>query len=400
MEAAPKGHFVVVDMSTDGDGEWKKWQRASFFGADFIWTSLHDFGGTDGIKGDLGHANEIPFAGLAPNPQTTVVGSGYSPEGIDQNPAYYEFVSEANFRSVPVSNITHYMQARAHRRYALTSPEPSLSQAWALLVAGAYSQDLSVRDGTGVPHLPGTDTSQFLPDRYTPGAKLCSTFQAWQLFLNAAAGLDPATVALEPFRYDLVNLGREVLAQLSTPMSNNFSDAFSAPQMDASAVKATGNVYINLLTDLDELVGCDSAFLLGPWLETAKAWGRNNSDCGAQSCVAFYEWNARSQLTTWNPATSNATKVPAGPVDYASKHWNGLIHDYYAARARQVQTQALLDAAAGRALNQTAVDQLEATLAYSWQNANTIYPSKVTGPALAFSKAMLNKYGHYFSACN
>ena len=43
--------FVVIDMSVDGSGEWMKWNDSSFFGAPFIWTTLHDFGGTDGMKG-------------------------------------------------------------------------------------------------------------------------------------------------------------------------------------------------------------------------------------------------------------------------------------------------------------------------------------------------------------
>jgi hypothetical protein len=40
------------------------------------------------------------------------------------------------------------------------------------------------------------------------------------------------------------------------------------------------------------------------------------------SCVKFYEWNSRTQLTTWNP-TAKGQPIPGGPVDYASKHWCG-----------------------------------------------------------------------------
>lgn len=50
--------------------------------------------------------------------------------------------------------------------------------------------------------------------------------------------------------------------------------------------------------DLDRLVGTDSAFLLGPWIQAARAWGDNATDCGAKfaSCGDFYEWNARTQV--------------------------------------------------------------------------------------------------------
>jgi hypothetical protein len=38
----------------------------------------------------------------------------------------------------------------------------------------------------------------------------------------------------------------------------------------------------------------------------------------------------------------------------ASKHWNGLVKDYYSARAQLLMTQALADAKNGRPLNTTA----------------------------------------------
>ena len=84
VAAVPQGKFVVIDMSVDGTGEWQKWNMASFFGAPFIWTTLHDFGGTDGLKGDLARINRIPFDGLLPTANSTVWGTGATPEGIDQ----------------------------------------------------------------------------------------------------------------------------------------------------------------------------------------------------------------------------------------------------------------------------------------------------------------------------
>ena len=69
----------------------------------------------------------------------------------------------------------------------------------------------------------------------------------------------------EPYRYDLVNLGREVLAQISAPASMNFSDALKSGQR----INETAQVYAQVLSDIDELVATDSAFLLGSWLKMA-----------------------------------------------------------------------------------------------------------------------------------
>ena len=173
-------------------------------------------------------------------------------------------------------------------------------------------KDLSVQDGTGVPHLGGAESWSFEKDRHTPTQPLCNIHAAWGNFINLAKDVDSS---LEPFRYDLVNTGREILAQLAGPAGQNFTDAIGAAKMDAAKVQATGEYYAEVLNDVDTLVATDSAFLVGPWIEMAKYFGENSSDCVPSSmtdyptitsCPAFYEWNARVQLTTWNPTGKSA----------------------------------------------------------------------------------------------
>ena len=101
---------------------------------------------------------------------------------------------------------------------------------------------MQVQDGTGIPHFPGGD-SQFASDRHTPQLILCRTYLAWEQMIAAGAYLSSNA----PFRYDLVNLGREVLAQLSTPVSQNFSDATKAKTLNIATLTATGQLYIDLL---------------------------------------------------------------------------------------------------------------------------------------------------------
>lgn len=392
--ALPEGKFVVIDMSRDGSGEWRLWDNSSFFGAQSVWTTLHDFGGTDGMKGELDRINKIPFD---PNAKG-VIGTGFTPEGIDQNPVYYEFMIGANFRTAPVSDIPSHIIQRSHRRYQLTSYNGDVAEAWSLLVKSAYSDDINVQDLTGVPKFPGSDTSHWI-NRAIPTPKLCMTFKAWRKMIEATLNIQPNPLRLEPFRYDLINLGRELLAQISTPMSQNFSDALYASKLDVARLNTTGTAYITLLKDLDELVGTDTAFLLGPWVQAARAWGANATDCGAMECGDFYEWNARCQITTWNPTPQNATQIPNGPVDYAGKHWNGLIGDYYAVRAENYLQQALHDASMGTPLDVVTMHRRLANLAYTWTTATNPYPTTPVGSPLALSQAMYAKYSSYFKTC-
>eukprot|EP00656_Telonema_subtile_P046113 TRINITY_DN5245_c0_g1_i1.p1 TRINITY_DN5245_c0_g1~~TRINITY_DN5245_c0_g1_i1.p1 ORF type:complete len:881 (+),score=212.00 TRINITY_DN5245_c0_g1_i1:28-2643(+) len=400
IDATPTGKFNVIDMSVNGDGEWKKWSNSSFWGANFIWTTLHDFGGTDGLKGWLDRINDIPFG--AQEVGASVWGTGTTPEGIDQNPVYYEFMLQSNFRDKRVSDLPAHIVTRAHKRYGLVQEVDAVRDAWMLLVNSSYAQDLSVQDGTGVPHLGGAEAWAFAADRHTPSSTMCSVYKAWSRLIDAT---DHVSCDLEPFRYDLVNTGREVLAQLAGPAGQNFSDATKAASLDDAALKGTGQLYTQVLLDLDVLVSTDPAFLLGPWIASAKLFAGNNTDCtdtgyaSITSCTAFYEWNARVQLTTWNPTQQGAAKIPGGPIDYASKHWSGLIKDYYAARVTLLQSLALSDAAAGRALDSTAWDRLQAELAYNWTTATNAYTEVPVGDPVAVSKEMRSKYEHFFSSC-
>eukprot|EP00660_Eupelagonema_oceanica_P010645 gene10645-5098_t len=158
-------------MSTDGDGEWKKFNEYAYFGANYIWTTLHDFGGTDAIKGDLSHINEIPYAAMKPERDTNIWGTGFTPEGIDQNPVYYEFMTEQNWRPQRVADIPAHVVDWAHRRYVLKERNADVAAAWSILASSAYTQDLSVQDGTGVPHLPGSEGWSF--SGMTPSKTMC-----------------------------------------------------------------------------------------------------------------------------------------------------------------------------------------------------------------------------------
>ena len=85
----------------------------------------------------------------------SIWGSGFTSEGIDQNPALYDFILGQNWRAAPVDSISDYLVTRAHRRYGLTAEDSDVTKAWTLLQGSMYSQDVSVADFTGVKNLPG-----------------------------------------------------------------------------------------------------------------------------------------------------------------------------------------------------------------------------------------------------
>ena len=418
VTAVPTGKFLMIDMSADGEGQWR-----NFLGAwqtDFIWTSIHTYGGNDGLKGNLSRANRIPFDALDSPVEHRNVGSGFTPEGFDQNPVYYEVIQGAPWRSGPILNMTRWVVERAHRRYGLSSlahKSDSVADAWTLLEQSSYSEDLGVGDDTGVGQFPLVSESSYkrsLPhwnaNLTQPSAGLCKTWAAWGHLIDASSKVG-GLMDTEPFRYDLVNTGREILAQLSTVLSIRFARALDSTPLDNAVLKQTGQAYVDLLMDLDELVATDSAFLLGPWLRDARAWGTVNGsamhDCTGTvvdsvikgDCQRFLEWNAKTQLTTWYP-TAEGKPMPLRDTDYARKHWSPLIRDYYARRAAMLLAQALEDAVANKPLDTAAVLRLRAQLAFEWTTRTDKYPENPAPDFVGVSKAARTKYAAVFASCD
>ncbi len=241
--AAPPGKFILLDMAASG--QWKQWHGT--WGIPYIWTSLPDFGGDLYTHGNLSLINQvrtlsvdhslsfaltheaphdqIPFEAppLSPvpegmertfNPATQAVGVGYTPEGLDQNPAYYELLQEAAFKAAPEPDLTAWLVKRAHRRYGLTEPNADVASAWADLGASGYSNDGPVHDGSGVGKMPAAGFPPwmgFLDNRPKPA--LCLEWRAWGSMISAASAV--AKPLPKTFTYDLVDVGREVLSQLT-----------------------------------------------------------------------------------------------------------------------------------------------------------------------------------------
>jgi hypothetical protein len=209
-------------------------------------------------------------------------------------------------------------------------------------------------------------------------------------------------------------------------MALNFSDACLRKAMNRVELVQSGKYYIDLLEDLDVFLSKSKAFRLAYWIESAIHLAEVDSAGGVQldcfspilfnnsrhdngCCLRFFEWNARCQITTWNPTPSDAAKVPGGPIDYAAKHWSGLVKQYYAERARILFEQALYDQEHQQELNQTEVQRLFAKHAFEWTTSNSFRVSTepvssnsdyLLDQAIIASEKMLHKYSSWFGPCD
>jgi hypothetical protein len=218
-------------------------------------------------------------------------------------------------------------QRNASSSFPFTGQHPlptGTTGAWALLsTAVCQSQAGGWHDDTGV------EWNALSPPPTAHGIDTANVYKAWELLVKS--GVDP--VECDTFNYDVVNVGRELIAQLITTFEHNLTAAVTA--RDKPAAIAVGKELMRAYADLDELLECEYGFLLGVWIRDARTWA--NATDGPAS---YYEWQARSQVSTWWPIAPSERNVSATfeglPIldNYANKHWNGLVRAFYAKRVQ------------------------------------------------------------------
>jgi alpha-N-acetylglucosaminidase len=114
---------------------------------------------------------------------------------------------------------------------------------------------------------------------------------------------------------DLVDVEKRWLAECATAALARARDAYA--DGDLRTLDAHGARYLEVLRDIDTLLGTRPEHCLSRWIDKARANGATEAEAD------YYERNARMQVTVWG-----------GPVlyDYAWKEWSGLVSSFYGHR--------------------------------------------------------------------
>ena len=392
----------MVDESPR-DSIWSKFDNFSFFGAPFIWSVLHNFGGNVGMSGSLQTLNEEPFHARAWN--SSVVGTGAAPEGIDQNPIYYQLLADINYRVTPFPSLESYVKQWTISRYGVYLPDAD--KAWALLLQSVYSEEANgrtLRERGIFFHEKNHDPVIALPLYVQPdrGAwyDVEKVKNAWKLLRDAAATFKADTTTKlassklpRTLNYDLVNVGREFLGKVGFGLYQTMTKGGAL----AKDVVDAGDKLINLALDMDDLLCTEQSFMAWPWIESARALAREYNDSAAK-----YVIQARSQPTTWSVPARNL-KGLSFLHDYANKEWGGQMRAFYArrigcyvAQAREQNPQSTLR------LNTTQYLSCVARVSYEWTHDvdGSLLPicTEPTGDAIRLSSIFLDKYVATFAS--
>ncbi|KAI4382992.1 hypothetical protein MLD38_008879 [Melastoma candidum] len=405
LHSVPFGKMIVLDLFADVKPIWRT--SSQFYGTPYVWCLLHNFGGNIEMYGVLDSIASGPIdARVSEN--STMVGVGMCMEGIEHNPVVFELMAEMSFRRKKVI-VSDWLKRYSRRRYGQTVHK--IETSWETLYGTIYNcsdgiadhntdfivklpdwdpstasgYDVTTRENMklAIPHLQRRRALFQDQDSSFPKAHIWyptkPVIDALKLFLDSGNHLGLSST----YRYDLVDLTRQALSKLANTVYVDAVTAFL--QKDPTALNVTSQKFLQLIRDIDLLLAADDNFLLGTWLESAKALALTPSE------TRQYEWNARTQVTMWYDTTKT---VQSKLHDYANKFWSGLLEDYYLPRA-STYFQYLYKSSRDNEKFRLA-EWREQWISYSnkWQGETKLYPVKAQGNALEIASIL---YATYFA---
>ena len=337
LSGVPIGQLLILDLEADIHpvASW----TGGFFGHDFLWCALHNFGGRRGIYGNVPSMVNASAATLAN--YSNAVGIGITMEATEQNFFVYETVLESAWltRSAETSiasfglDLQQWVEIYARSRLPPGGGNRNASGWLRDLVfsnGGAYTVQPDIGcciHFTDLDHFPWFDTV---------------SNQWWGTFTNYSAdtilnSTKKLSLLLEddddssmPLHFDVCDVARQFVSNVFTDLHRALYGAITygtaavrdAPRSASVSEKYLEPLLANLLgiiLSLDDLVGSNENFLFGRWQAAALRLGLNNS---AQAAVL--DFNAKNIVTMYGPDGFGS--------DYASKPWAGLLREYHHVR--------------------------------------------------------------------
>lgn len=310
LRKIPKDSTLMLSITGTN---WKKHQ--SYWGRPWIVGALHNFGGRTYMGGDLEHFAKHALTLLPREDTGNIKGIGVFPEGITHNPIVYELLTEVCWHQQPIDLKTWIPQYVRARYGVLTD---YADHAWELLAHTVYHQKKVkiISMESPICARPALDIVRVsLNGDMIRDYDIPALWDAWHFLLLGAPDLQHKST----YRYDVVDLARQCLADLSLFLHKELSVAYK--QQDKHQLKILCDLFLDLMDDMDDLLTTRSEFLLGKWLADARKCGISDAE-GDQ-----YEEAARRLITIWGTTAPNALLF-----DYAHKQWAGLLKGFYKVR--------------------------------------------------------------------
>lgn len=356
-----KAHVLILDGQSDSTAYENR--EAEWNHTPYTFGSIWNFGGKSTVGANCGVWNERYFHQLTKT-DSALRGIAVMPEAACNNPAAFALLTELAWRRKRL-DLPHWFQKWAGYRYG--GADEHAGRAWDILRGTAYnmpangSSEAPANLFSAQPLLSDTSSTPYGP--HGPRYDLAAFHGAIGQLLRVRPGLRQSSA----YQYDLVDIARQTLSNESRILLPKITAAYKAK--DISAFRQLTQQWLDDITQLNQVVGTNASFLLGPWVAEAKAAGVSPTE------QAQLEFDARCLLVEWGPRTAVHNDV--NPLhDYANREWNGLLKFY---RERWSRYFAALESSlkTGKPVESIAwfdVDQ-------NWSKETTPYPIRPAGDA-------------------
>ena len=369
LSGVDRGHLLIVDI--DHDRVPRDDRLKDFRGAPFLFGGIWEFGGRTTLGANLQNITERLQRLASTN--TNMVGTALFTEGMDTNPFAFDLFTEMAWRNEPFDK-SEWTSEYVRRRYG--AADPHAQAAWKVLLDTAYGIRVdavdfnSERDAAqeslfnAQPSLTANRASHWSPEamRYDP--------QQFKRVLPEMLQVAPKLRTSETYRYDLVDIARQTLANESRRLLPLIKAAFDAKER--SQFRRLTERWLHLMDLQDQLLASSGFFVLGTWLGSVSPWASTPEE------AARLDYDARSILTTWGDRKASQD---ADLHDYGNKDWAGLTHDYY--RLRWQTYFASLDAELGGVIASKPIDWF--ALGDAWNRDSHVYPDRPHGDPYAIA---------------
>ncbi len=293
-----------------------------FRGASWLYGGLWEFGGRTTMGAPLyDYAVRLPQMAKLPN--SRIVGTAIFTEGLDTNPIAFDLYTEMAWHADPV-DLIQWTDDYTIRRYG--ADDPHARSAWQILLKTAYGYraDGNMQHGerdaaheslfNSQPSLTATRAATWSPDvlRYNPSDLAPALTELLQVA--------PALRSTETYRFDLVDVARQVMANESRRLLPLIQNAYDSKNKEAFT-KLTKE-WLHDMQLQNDLLQTSPFFLLGKWLSFVPPWASSPAE------LDRLNYDARSILTTWGDRKASEF----GLHEYGNRDWAGLTSDYYMPR--------------------------------------------------------------------
>lgn len=370
LNAVNPSDIMILDLHAESAPQWS---GRGHSGHPWVWCSLLNFGGNEGLHGKINHSiatfNDAMQSSAPPS------GIGLTMEGIENNELIWELITQLPWQHD--INPHQWLRQYARARYGTTSAD--IDSALNILATTIYNAPAQNRQQ-------GTTESIFCA-RPTDAPKDVSAWAASEPYYDGKSVIRAAEIfsrdadALKNnahYIHDLIDFTRQAVAEAGRMEARIFSQAAAAG--DSAAYRLSAQRFLSLIELQDTLVGTDPHFRVGRWIDDAK------SACADSVSVNEWTRDARRLITVWG----NRDASERGQLhDYAHREWQGMLSDFYAKRWRKWFDARL------KAWGQ----QPEAIDFYAfdmqWVNHAPDYSTIATGDPISVARMALKQIEHY-----